>query len=459
MASFITGDPFTIVIDDEMGRCLVSNKSFNVGDVLFEEEAIVFASDNPDISSFDNELLAQAFSDLSDVEGEFEEMVYDFAEMERVQCLDTARCFLQLIALFRLKESCNTNPVILKKLDMISSFMAENLESCESTIITFREKYPTIIPNSLTNVEAGKLLGILNTNQYELEDIQGSGLFVFASILEHNCAPNSSFTTHENRLYMAAIKAISPGDRVSIDYVNDYYHPTHERREHLLETYGFKCKCQMCCEVDRTRPVKCENSVCTDGTMLPLIIDFHSDQLHTEWKCQQCQRTATDSYVKCIIIAEETLLENPPTTLQEYYTSISQTIINRKHYAYFMSLDEMCLSKAADARQLNNPHYYEEALEIGKIVLELLEGILPPVHHEKVVYYDRIAQLAVASGNLEFAKYCFTTAYNMSCLACGVSTPTTMLLKVLAENTPKSISALQEHYRNSKKNNEDAIVF
>jgi hypothetical protein len=54
--------------------------------------------------------------------------------------------------------------------------------------------------------QAGRLLGVLNNNQMELESLGGSGLFPATAVVEHSCAPTCSFTTAGARLYLACVR-------------------------------------------------------------------------------------------------------------------------------------------------------------------------------------------------------------------------------------------------------------
>ncbi len=89
---------------------------------------------------------------------------------------------------------------------------------------------------------------------------------------------------------------------------------------------------------------------------------------------------------------------------------------------------------------------YHQAYQIMVHVRKLLEWQLPPVHHEKVIYSDRIAQLAVAIGNLELAKLHYREAYEYSCLASGIDTKPTLAIKKLMENPPQSLDELLACY-------------
>lgn len=180
-------------------------------------------------------------------------------------------------------------------------------------IASFRERYPEAIPSTISNEVAARLLAILNTNQVELETICGSGLFVVTAILEHSCCPNCSFSTNNDILYLTAIKDITVGDRLSIDYGNNFYRPTEERQRELLETYGFTCSCPQCTTVDLTRPFKCR--LCKTGVLYPNPSFFTSTVSFTN--CNSCYQQINEDYAKVCLSSEEYLLNNPPETKDE----------------------------------------------------------------------------------------------------------------------------------------------
>lgn len=47
-----------------------------------------------------------------------------------------------------------------------------------------------------------------------------------------------SFTTFGDTLWLTAVRPIVQGDRLSIDYGNNFYLPTTERRVELQDVYG-----------------------------------------------------------------------------------------------------------------------------------------------------------------------------------------------------------------------------
>jgi SET domain len=95
---------------------------------------------------------------------------------------------------------------------------AANLARCEAAVTTARKDFPKLVPATVSTAAAARVLAVLNTNSHELEELEGSGLFLLACVMEHDCRPNCSFTTFGDTLYMTAVQRISAGDRISIDY-------------------------------------------------------------------------------------------------------------------------------------------------------------------------------------------------------------------------------------------------
>ena len=86
------------------------------------------------------------------------------------------------------------------------------------------------------------------------------------------------------------------------------------------------------------------------------------------------------------------------------------------------------------------------ALQVMTHCCRLLDQTLPLVSPEKVIYYDRLGQLAVCAGHIDTAKQAFGSAYQMSCCACGKDAPGSRQLLELAERTPTTRTALMSHY-------------
>ena len=265
---------------------------------------------------------------------------------------------------------------------------------------------------------------------------------------------------------MTAIRDIGIGERISIDYGNNFYHPTGDRIESLEESYRFICKCSMCLGPDVKRAFNCNN--CFNGTVYPIgtCLNIESDNSFTQ--CQSCGQSPSLSYRQICLSKEEQYRNEPLSTLDEIrHVCGVEKIIHESHHLIFWASDDLAMLLAARARSNSGPtetnsnskvlknsdavihsrQCYRDALTAMGETVRLLEIMLPPVHHEKVMYYDRLGQLAVAAGELDFAGVNFMKAYQMSCLACGVLTPCTLQIQKLIINPTKNLSELLHHYQ------------
>lgn len=284
------------------------------------------------------------------------------------------------------------------------------------------------------------------------------------AVTEHSCIPNCSFTTHSNTLYMTAIRDISEGDRISIDYGNNFYHPTADRVESLCESYRFICKCPECLGPDRKRSFVCGK--CNIGTVCPVGTGLTPDSDVSFSPCQSCGNAPEISYRQLCLSKEMQYKTDPPVTAAQIdHVSSVEKVLHESHYLIFWARDDNAMllaskarregaftgatGKAAKASVVQSRQSYNDAVTAMEETVRLLEIMLPPVHHEKIVYYDRLGQLAVAAGNYSVADANFRKSYEMSCLACGENTPCTQVIKKLISHPPRSLDELIEHYRQS----------
>jgi SET and MYND domain-containing protein len=371
-----------------------------------------------------------------------------------VQSLDTARCLVQLIALIILHTTSahptDLIPEYFAKMELLLQLGVSSAEAETENlhcIRQFRSMFPKLIPKQITDEIVGKLLGVLRTNQHELEDIGGSGLFVKSAIMEHSCYPNCSFTTNRNHIYVTAIRPIQPGERLTIDYANDYYSPSAQRIEYLQETYGFVCDCNACQGPDLKRPFRCSH--CPHSIQEAFICPIGVDDSKFAWTtCVVCGKAGDNAYLRHCLEREQFYIGNPPSVIREIESVISSSPVHPMHHIIFVALHDLSVRLSSDARTTNNKNAYKLAINITQRVLVLMNSpVMPPVHHEKVLLLDKLGQLAVAAGDVVLAKESFRRAYEMSRLACGQKVPLTLDLYALAENTPETVEALVECYQ------------
>ncbi len=72
-------------------------------------------------------------------------------------------------------------------LDPIDILSVANMEVAIQAASEIRLKFADIIPEKLSLDKLAKFIAQLNNNAHELEELGGSGLFLTALLMEHNC--------------------------------------------------------------------------------------------------------------------------------------------------------------------------------------------------------------------------------------------------------------------------------
>ena len=143
-----------------------------------------------------------------------------------------------------------------------------------------------------------KLLDIRHTSAYSFRSQSANadssknitnnriGLFHIASKANHSCDPNVSFSSSsQNFMKFTALKRIEVGEEICSSYVADLYStPRRARRQRLLETKNFFCKCPRCTGIDDCRGLICKEADCSGS--LHCIDDDISN-----WICHECSVT------------------------------------------------------------------------------------------------------------------------------------------------------------------------
>ncbi|XP_059622559.1 histone-lysine N-trimethyltransferase SMYD5 [Phlebotomus argentipes] len=81
-------------------------------------------------------------------------------------------------------------------------------------------------------------------------DVEGSGLYVVQSKLNHSCLPNAEikFPHSNHRLVISALRDIAPGEEICISYLSECLlnRSRHTRHKFLRDNYLFACTCGLC---------------------------------------------------------------------------------------------------------------------------------------------------------------------------------------------------------------------
>ncbi|KAG7396409.1 hypothetical protein PHYBOEH_002277 [Phytophthora boehmeriae] len=459
--------------DPVKGKVVFSERAFQPGQVIFSELAFVAAPWSTDLCGGCEELRsstatassANASSPskhrchcertgspkvmysprLQDNVGRRNVVVGIMKTMDGIEEVDRARCILKCLAMYERDPQA---------LDEVLSLTWAGQERATSAALQLRRQLPDIFPSGFSDQQMATLIGVLNTNSHELENLGGSGLFLSACRMEHNCAPNCSFTTFDSMLWMTAIRPIAPGDALSIDYGNFFYRPTPERQASLFESYGFVCTCEACVLLpDPTRAVHCTSGNCPQGVMLPCPVraansSVGTHQLQFEWRCQTCGEIADSNAHTQILAAEQDILENGfPESLDEVDAVVRRGVLHERHYLLFWALDNIgCEAAATTSFQAEAEQHRRALAQVWERIIAHMHVVVPTAHHEKTIYYDNLAQVQVVLGDLTAASRAYARAYEISCLVSGTDCSPTRKLQRLMEKPPQTAEELRELY-------------
>ncbi|XP_057655664.1 SET domain-containing protein SmydA-8-like [Diorhabda carinulata] len=177
---------------------------------------------------------------------------------------------------------------IQEKFDFLMEHYLKPLKSYE------KETGQVIIPNCTEDI-IHKIYGIIDVNATELtEDVDAMILYSNASLLEHNCIPNTMQIIDENdhfRVTFRAAMAIPKGEHITTMYTHILW-STAARRDHLMETKYFKCTCKRCQDPTELgtylSALKCiagKDDESCGGWQLPITPTYTNGA----WMCSKCK--------------------------------------------------------------------------------------------------------------------------------------------------------------------------
>lgn len=137
-------------------------------------------------------------------------------------------------------------------------------------------------------------------------------LFHNASMMSHDCVPNTSWIRVENPDNSFSIKVwatvpIKAGELITTQYL-DVTRPQVERRFHLQDTYNFACACKRCSDPTELGTfygsVKCTKCPAGKGYMISTEPLKGSD---AAWNCNSCGNSLP--YRECVVPVETSVFE------------------------------------------------------------------------------------------------------------------------------------------------------
>ncbi|CAK4079874.1 unnamed protein product [Aphanomyces euteiches] len=431
--------------DTAKGRYVIATRPHQPGEIVFQDEAFVFASCKAESFLKSKQATFAQLLDSNESANDFHPNMHNLffnllstmRGLDMIGEVDRAKCILKSVTKFLQNPS---------SLDNMLSLSYANEAACLDTAQQLIKRFPAVF-TQVTAPTLAKIIGVLSTNSHELETLGGTGLFLSACLMEHNCYANCSFTTFESTLWVTAIRPIQVNEPLSIDYGNMFYRPLQERQEHMQQGYGFTCVCRACTEFpDKTRAYQCRLNGCTG-----LVHPFPTKPIET-YRCLVCHQAWSIAQVKAIKTMEQELKANLPTTYRDILRIEASTPFHRFHYLLFWALDNLGLK---GAQGLN--HDIETLGAMWSDLISAIEYVVPEAHHEKTIYYDELAQVQIITGDIPGAVEAYGVAYGISCVVSGASTPPTLALKDLMDNPPKDRNELLLRYGTSVATADDAM--
>ncbi len=113
----------------------------------------------------------------------------------------------------------------------------------------------------LPPVDVMRMVGVLSTNAFELRlkpvpatkhlgmmgEKTGTGLWIKPSLLNHSCAPNCTWGTVVDHMFVYTTRAVPKGDSLTVAYTNDNeFNAVKARFSDWATIDGFDCQCPRC---------------------------------------------------------------------------------------------------------------------------------------------------------------------------------------------------------------------
>ncbi|XP_060523200.1 uncharacterized protein LOC132700097 [Cylas formicarius] len=378
--------PFEIVVDPDIGRCLVATRDLKPGDLILTENPLVFGPRphmveegpvpcpgccrliigegaarcegcdfpvcNPecpglkDMEVHGHECMILGLRDVKAING-----LHDFYRQDTLLPL---RCillqnrhpkkFAKLMGMESHLEKRGENTEIYRDIDSrVVDYLNDNFFV---PMRMLEGKSGRQVLEDISKQTIHKICGILDVNALEInQDSEVTALYPNAYLMEHSCVHNTRHSFESAKKgYVLTVKAsvpISKGDHISTMYTHTLW-GTQARREHLKETKYFTCKCRRCGDPTELgsylSALKCignQEEPC-GGIQLP--VDPLDD--NTEWTCDKCDVKLSNAEVSFLVnqIGEEVdhvQLSNPTVRdLDGLLTKMLNFVQSNHYHAY-----------------------------------------------------------------------------------------------------------------------------
>lgn len=223
--------------------------------------------------------------------------------------------------------------------------------------------------------EIQNVCGVIETNGFEVPELNLVALYGHGYLLEHSCIPNTT-RTFDARLHLVVTASldIKAGEHITTSYI-DPLCGERIRTVHLLKFKHFTCTCPRCLDPTdlgtHLSSVKCK--FCSEGFLIP------SRDIAIPWKCNCCAGHSEAQQVEETLVELFKLKENlSPTTaaLERYLRETSQWLSENHHFRLEVKLALLQMygrgreeAKISEEDIRRKRHLCEQVLEVANVVV------------------------------------------------------------------------------------------
>ncbi|KAF0720354.1 Aste57867_365 [Aphanomyces stellatus] len=438
-------------VSQDLTKTITATAALTTGQVLFAEIATVASAggNEPEDDCHDEGCEDEECGGCAEVEEdeEDEKIELDEEDLEQVsqyvkdnfdalmeacdplEALSMVDVRKNLFKCFHLIDADAAALAPFQSMDVIAGDAAACLEAAKA----LREAHAGVIPAALNDDQVAQLIGVLTKYSIPLEDIGGSGLFLYVSKLKHSCMPNASFNEVGDAIWVTATEPIAAGQEITVDFFNTHYMCVAERQE-VLAQEGQVCACAVCtgAAADKTRAFKCKVAGCA-GIVHPTKDVF---------ACATCGNVWDDAAIGAVEMEETTLMTDfDVDNFAQLVKAIEDSLLHPYHHIFYHAMEAVTEVSGVEIDMTE-----DETLSLLYRMVDAINYVVPYPHSEKVSLYNSIAQSEIGNGNIPKANQAYTAAYDVCMNVFGDACKETIMFKGLKDNTPTTVEEMAAAY-------------
>ncbi|XP_034941953.1 SET domain-containing protein SmydA-8-like [Chelonus insularis] len=395
--------PWKIEENEELGKHLIATRNLEAGDLIITEAPIIWGpalhSDKRVCVGCGNQNVAVRCPGCSWYACKVSCDGLVDANRHAIECKILAkvriipRCDILLpLRMILLKKRYPSRWEALSSLESHEDKRGPGTETYEETQDIIQQLQPILEAFSMSPDVLNKICGLIDVNALETNPPEGSAaIYQNACLLEHSCLANTrhNFVLDNKsrpKIIIRAARPIKKGEHLSTTYTHVLW-TTRARREHLLATKYFSCRCKRCQDPTELNShlgtVRCP---CGPGLILPK----DPLDLDTKWSCNSCPGVLTSDEVLQLVdrLGEE--VENAMSTAKE-------SVLSDLHSKLSVLLHpghQHCIAVAHSLIQLQSPDNMKKR-ELCERILQTT-SVLDP-YGARLALYTAVALREFAS--------------------------------------------------------------